>query len=458
MRKPKKEKTKVHQEEAADLLRRFEASRPTWMVGEPRGGRLGALEALAMELLRIALAYAAWRQPPARRPWVAAHHAARWDPETALLMEAARALARALVYHLDSPAERKLAQACDALAAQLDLPVTGDQLLPFADDADEARQWLLQEFGVEDHSLYVECGWGPSGNLVGAVIGIDKRFANNHLMTHAVEAALAWAERDELFRQELRACRWLYDGWGGPGGGAPYHNRRGQSHRLRELEFLLVDRPALAFGSPPLDAFLAQVPAGAISERQRTLLASLRDSASALWIVKRRKGDRVTVEDTNSGMQVDFTEHHPRADYGPHDYIIGRIIAGSSTRAGFRSMGSVTWKPRDAAAARGLADHTAKAYAWSGMPPLCVEGAIRFISDPKAIIPDCAPPAASPEDAMNVRRQFLEMLQDRGLTKAAGVVEGGRVTGKVAQWFEGEAVIGNWLTALEEQRDGTRWS
>jgi hypothetical protein len=427
---------------------------PEWVKGEPHSAPLDSLGERALEHLDVALAYLEWKRAgPVVAP-ESRHRAALWDPALRPLGEALHRVAEAFVKRIvRSGHAAELRAACDELATlNAGLPVSDSQLAFHLAEADAARSSLLLEYSLDQHDAWVVAGESSSGRLVGAWMQADVRFADTWLTLRALEAAYAWAARDELFRSEIAICRWVYSIWGGLRESiASDALLRARIHR--ELEFMLAERRALAFGELAVSAMCDRVPAGVLSRRQAQLLLNHAGSIAGMWLVKRRKGELVWVEEMASGEQLHMVEHRKTSEYGAHDYIIGRLIPQPAGHW-VRSAAAMMWRPADAADARSLFELTAR-HSRIAERTLVTEGAIQTIGDPAARIPEHFPAATTPEDAARQRSAFLEALQSRGLTRAAAMTEKGRATGEIGSLIDTDVSAMLWLWALEKVVHGT---
>jgi hypothetical protein len=328
-----------------------------------------------------------------------------------------------------------------ALGAALDsVPgLTPEELRPHRAAAASLAAFLLEEMGFAELGVHLEVARSPNQGVWAAMWrSVSPAAAMAGLVLRVCERVMGWAARDPLARYELQAAQWVFCGHAGPRGGGVDDALRARI--TREMEWLLVDRPILAYGNvPAARAFVARPRCGDLPVGQRELAQALARSRAGIYAVRARTEAVVELWDLTRREACAMLEHNPRHDYGPGAYYLGRLLptAGGRWR---RSPGGVVWRVDDGAAADAAVARTVSYAVERADEGLAIEAHLRACHN-QTPVPDYEPPAASPREARAHVDQFWRLVRASGMPDAAGNVE--------LHW-----VVAFWLKALEEQARG----
>lgn len=367
--------------------------------GPPVGRRLDNLGRESLRAVVVGVA-ALWEQLPlAVRHRIPPDLAARDEPATMALAALIRRLAAALVRDTVRGAEgdglkdayAKLATALDAIPG-----LTPEDVKRHLEEAAPATGELLREIGLDELDVDIAFDDPPgAGGLQGLWVPLTPRACDAALVPRALDRLMAWAVRDPLAQLEIAAAQWAFAAFGGPRGeGQP---QAALARMTRELEWLVLDRPALAFGGTVAQAFLASTRRDDPSPRLRGLVRSLARSFAGVFSVRRRRAGEAELERLEGKGQYRMIEHNDHLEYGPRDFALGRLIPVESARY-LRSPGMVIWRAEDAGASRMWGERSEEFMARGLDAALAVEAMLRTLTG-AAVVPDHGPVAASAEEA-----------------------------------------------------------
>jgi hypothetical protein len=260
-------------------------------TGPPVARRLGESGQEALRAVVVGVAALRAQLPLAVRSRIPPDLAARDEPATQLLAARVRRLAGALVRAtVQGTGGDAVHAACVDVTTAVDaVPgLTAEDVKRHLEEAAPAAGELLREVGLDELDVDIAFDDSPGGGgPQGMWVPLSSRASDAALVPRALDRLLAWAVRDPLAELEIAAAQWAFAGYGGPRGeGQP---QAALARMTREMEWLVLDRPALAFGGTVAQAFLASTRRDDPSPRLRGLVRSLARSFAGVFSVRRRR-------------------------------------------------------------------------------------------------------------------------------------------------------------------------
>ena len=420
----------------------------------PEGALLDELGLQALRTLEGALAALRSRLPLAVRQGLPPDLVAQDEPATRALARLTRRLAAALVEDtVRGGSGDSLRPAVADLGAALDATdVTLAEARPHLPSARAALGELVREVALDELGADITFDATPAGSWGGVWTVLPPRAVDAALVQRVLWRLYAWVARDPLAELELRAGAWGFAGFGGPRDeGVPAEVA---ARTTRELEWQLLDRKPLALGRTAAEAFLARTRRGDTVPRQRALVRALARSFAGLFSVRRRHGEDVELERLDGGGRYRMIEYNDRMEYDLGDLAVGRLIPMEGARY-LRSPGLAIWRPRDAGAARQLAER-AEAFIAQGMAPaLAAEASLRTFFGAK-VVPHYGPAAATAAEARALLDTLWQRVRAAGIGEVLAPEETGRrlPEGLEARRVPGDAVLFMWVQALKREAGG----
>jgi hypothetical protein len=229
-----------------------------------------------------------------------------------------------------------------------------------------------------------------------------------------LETALAV---DPLLRLERRASLWWFLQWSA--------ERQGDEFRfaqeVREQEWSLVDRPALATGVPVIAAFRTRPEFEMVAPRQQVLARMLDRSFVGVFVFRGEEEDVPVWESLTDGKRFRVYEHDPHEAYTIGAIGVGRLIPWEG-HVHLRSPGMVIVPDPDPEFVSRFAGAMRRVDE-ADMPPAIALEALLSVVAMGAKVPRRLKPAANRAEAKELIDQIPGLLEEYDLAEQAEDVE-----------------------------------
>lgn len=334
--------------------------------------------------------------------------------------------------------------------------VTAEASPPALSEADEVAAYLalaglVSEVGYDEFAARVMPIPTADGTFALSWRPLSREAADVALIERVMERLELWASREDLGVLEREASRYCFDRFSAPSRG----DERTFPRDVREQEFTFVARPFMSLGDTVAHDY-QRVRARKLPPGPRRVLRALVRSRSSVFVVRRREGPSVTLEDQLDGKTYAVAEHNDSIHYAPGFAAFGRLLPLGGGKY-LRSPG-MTFAEWPGIGTRGPSMLAGGLQ--TGMPmELLIEGILATAEG--HAIPRRIRPAPSRAAAEALLFDFSMAMREAGLAREVPVENAppelrafGGAPGRIVINMEADQVLGDWFQALGDQAKG----
>jgi hypothetical protein len=328
-----------------------------------------------------------------------------------------------------------------------------DASLPALSDADETAAYLalaglVAEVGYDEHTARVLPVPMPDDTFALSWRDVSREAADIALMERVMARLELWASREDIGVLEREASRYCFDRFSAPSRG----DERTFPRDVREQEFTFLARPFVSLGDTVAHDY-QRARGRTLPPGPRRVLRALVRSRSSLFVVRRREGTSVSMEDKLDGKTYAVTEHNDSLVYAPGSAAFGRLLPlGSGKYLRSPGMAFGEWPNIETRGPRMLAGG-----GQIGMPTeLLIEGILATAEG--HAIPRRIRPAPSRVAAEELLFDFSIAMRDAGLAREVAPGDAppelrafDAKPGQSVLNIEVDQVLADWFQALSEQ-------
>jgi hypothetical protein len=306
---------------------------------------------------------------------------------------------------------------------------------------------LVAEVGYDEHTASVFPVPMPDGRFALSWTALSREAADVALIERVMDRLELWASRDQIGAMEREASRHWFERFSP----RPRADEMSFARDVREQEFTFAGRPFVSLGDTVAHTY--EVARGrTLPPGPRRMLRALVRSRPSIFIVRRREGRSVTMEDVAEGREYAVTEHNDSIIYGPGWAVLGRLLPVEDGRY-LRSPGTMIAKWTDVEAHAGdILDGARRA----AIPPELLLEAIYAATEGQKV-PRKVRPAQSRKLANEMLFDFSVALRDAGLAReipmddAPSSLRELATPERVVLQMQMDEVLAEWFRALSEQ-------